>query len=318
MSITNLGATCPHHGPIGDREGVVAPDGLTSLDTGEMACVKRFDWNDFDEVIEARLGWRAVDFRELYRHRDLFIFWTLRTLKARHAQSALGIAWAVIQPVVNTVIFTVVFGRLVGVASDGAPYPLFALVGMVVWTFFSNSLREGVESLTRYTNMLSKIYFPRLILPLSAVLGKLLDLAIGFLLLIPAMIWYGVVPRSEAIVVLPVLIVILVMAALGVTLWLSALAVQFRDVAHALVFALQAIMYVSPVVYSDSIVPGRFRLLYGLNPVAGVIAGSRAVLLGNGPMPWDLLLPGALSTAVLAVSGLYYFRSRERLFADVA
>ena len=318
MSITNLDATCPDLGPIGDGDSARAADRPTFSDTREVPPAGRFNWAEFDEVLEPRLGWRAVDFGELYRHRDLLIYWTLRGLKARHAQSALGIAWAVIQPVVNTAIFTVVFGRLVGVSSDGAPYPLFALVGMVVWTFFANALREGVESLTRYTNMLSKIYFPRLILPLSTVLGKLLDLAVGFLLVIPVMMWYRVVPRPEALVVLPLLMLMLVLAAIGLTFWLSALSVQFRDVSHALVFALQAMMYLSPVVFSDRIVPGRFRLLYGLNPVAGVISGARAVLLGTGPLPWDLIVPGALSTAILAVSGLYYFRSRERLFADVA
>lgn len=276
------------------------------------------DRADFDVIVEPRPGWRAVDFGELYRHRDLFVYWTLRNIKARHAQSALGIAWAVIQPVVSTAIFAVVFGSLVGIPSDGVPYPLFALVGMVIWTFYSNAVREGVESLTRYTNMLSKIYFPRLILPLSAVLGKLLDLAVAGLLVAPVMIWYGVAPRLEAIVVLPALMLVLILGCLGVAFWLSALSVQYRDVAHALAFAIQALMYLSPVVYSDHVVPARFRLVYGLNPVAGVIAGARAVLLRTGPLPWDLIAPGAAMALILAVSGLYYFRGRERLFADVA
>jgi lipopolysaccharide transport system permease protein len=285
---------------------------------GEAAARGGFDRSRFDVVLEPRPGWRAVDFAELYRSRDMFLYWTLRNLKARHAQSALGIAWAVIQPAVNTAIFTVIFGGLVGVGSDGVPYALFALVGMVIWTYFANALREGVESLTRHTQMLGKVYFPRLILPLSAVLGKLLDLAIGGLLVLLVMIWYGAVPRPEALVVLPVLILMLVLASLGVVLWLSALSLQYRDVAHALAFAIQVLMYVSPVVYSDRVLPGRYRLLYGLNPVAGVIGGARAVLLKTGPLPWDFILPGAAVTLALAVSGLYYFRSRERLFADVA
>jgi lipopolysaccharide transport system permease protein len=307
-----------HHGEP-DGQMTTLNQSPPGLDRSEAPLPGRPDRADFDVILEPRPGWRAVDFGELYRHRDMFLYWTLRNLKARHAQSALGMGWAVIQPVVNTVIFTVVFGGLVGVASDGVPYPLFALVGMVFWTYYSNAVREGVSSLTQYTGMLSKIYFPRLILPLSAVLGKLLDLAVSSLLLIPMMIWYGAVPRLESIVVLPALILILVLASLGLTLWLSALAVQYRDVAHALNFAIQALMYLSPVVYSDRIVPGRlFRFIYALNPVAGVIGGSRSVLLRTGPLPWDLILPGAATALILAVTGLYYFRSRERIFADVA
>jgi lipopolysaccharide transport system permease protein len=297
---------------------IMLKEDRTAASRSEGAARGGFDPAKFDLVLEPRPGWRAVDFAELYRNRDLFVYWTLRNLKARHAQSALGIAWAVIQPVVHTAIFTVVFGGLVGVASDGAPYPLFALVGMVIWTYFSNALREGVESLTRHTQMLGKVYFPRLILPLSAVLGKLLDLAVGGVVVVPMMIWYGVVPRPEAIVVLPALILMLVLASLGVVLWLSALSVQFRDVAHALTFAIQVLMYISPVVYSGRALTGRLRLLYGLNPVAGVIGGARSVLLGTGPLPWDFILLGATTTLILAGSGLYYFRSRERLFADVA
>ena len=281
----------------------------------------RFDRADFDVVLEARPGWRAVDFGELCRHRDLLIYWTLRSLKSRHAQSAMGLAWAIIQPVVNTAIFTVVFGSLVGVASDGVPYLLFALVGMVFWTLdYSGAVREdGRQPHAAYTGHAEQdLLPPRLILPLSAVLGKLIDLVVSGLLLVPVMIWYGVVPRPEAFVVVPALALVLVAASLGIGFWLSALAVQYRDVAHALSFAIQAMMYLSPVVYSDRIVPARFRFLYGLNPVAGVIGGARSVLLGTGPLPWDLILPGAATAAILAVSGLYYFRSRERLFADVA
>jgi lipopolysaccharide transport system permease protein len=289
----------------------------TAFDRNDATLPRRFDQADFDLILESRPGWRAVDFEELYNRRDLLAFWTWRNIKGRHAQSALGIGWAIIQPVVNTVIFTVVFGYLVGIPSDGVPYPLFALCGMVMWTYFSSALREAVESLTQYTAMLTKIYFPRLILPLSSVLGKLVDLTIVFVLMIPLMLWYGVIPKIEAIVVVPSLILILVLTTLGLALWLSALAVQYRDVSHGLGFAIQALMYISPVVYSDKIVPERFRLLYGLNPVAGVIGGMRAVLLGTSPLPWDLILPGAVVAVLLAISGLYYFRSRERVFADV-
>ena len=171
---------------------------------------------------------------------------------------------------------------MVGIASDGIPYPLFALCGMVMWTYFSSTLREAVESLTSYTGILTKIYFPRLILPLSSVLAKLVDLAVISLLFIPVMLWYRVTPRIEAVVVVPSLILVLILATLGLALWLSALAVQYRDVSHSLAFCIQALMYFSPVVYSDSMVPARFRIIYGLNPVAGVIGGVRAAVLGTG------------------------------------
>jgi lipopolysaccharide transport system permease protein len=287
------------------------------LDGNDSTLPRQTDQADFDLIIESRPGWRTIDFNELYQNRDLLAFWTWRNLKGRHAQSALGLGWAIIQPVVNTVIFTVVFGTLVGVKSDGVPYPLFALCGMMMWSYFSSALREAVESLTQYTAMLTKVYFPRLILPLSSIIGKLIDLSILSLLFIPVMLWYGYIPRIEAIVVVPSLILMLVLTTFGLALWLSALAVQYRDVSHGLAFAIQALMYVSPVVYSDHIVPQRFRILYGLNPVAGVIGGMRAVMLGTGPLPRDLILPGAAVALFLTVSGLYYFRSRERIFADV-
>jgi lipopolysaccharide transport system permease protein len=293
---------------------VILNESPTALDDGSAT---RPDRAEFDLILESRPGWRAVDFQELYKHRDLLAYWTWRNLKSRHAQSALGLGWAILQPVISTVIFTVVFGRMVRISSDGVHYSLFALCGMVIWTYFSSALREAVDSLTSYTVMLTKIYFPRLILPLSSVLGKLVDLSIISLLFITVMLWYGYLPKIEAIVVVPALILVLVLATLGLALWLSALAVQYRDVSHGLAFAIQALMYMSPVVYSDHIVPNRFRIIYGLNPVADVIGGMRAVVLGTGPLPWDLILPGATMALLLAVSGLYYFRSRERIFADV-
>jgi lipopolysaccharide transport system permease protein len=289
-----------------------------ATDSNDVKLLGRYDRTNFDLILEARPGWRALDFDELYSRRDLLIYWTWRNFKARHAQSALGIGWAVLQPLITTLIFTVVFGIMVGIRSDGVPYPLFVLCGMVIWNYFSAALREAVESLTSYSGMLTKIYFPRLILPLSAVLGKLVDLSAILLLFIPVMLWYRVVPEVEAIVVVPLLILLLVVGTLGLALWLSALAVQYRDVSYSLVFAIQALMYFSPVVYSDTMVPARFRVIYGLNPVAGVIGGVRAVVLGTGSLPWDLIVPGTVVALFLAVSGLYYFRSRERIFADVA
>jgi lipopolysaccharide transport system permease protein len=267
-------------------------------------------------VIEARSDWRLVDWRELREHRDLLRYLIRREVRGRYAQSALGFGWTFVQPVVTTLVFAVVFGRLAGVRSDGRPYVLFAFCGLVLWTYHSGALLAAVNSLTQNATMLDKVYFPRLILPLSAVAAKLIDLAVTGVLLAAMMAWYGVVP-GPAVVLLPALLALMVLATLGAGLWLGALAVQYRDVAYGLGFAVQVLMYLSPVIYPASLIPTRYRTLYGLNPMAGVIEGTRAALLGVPPVPWDLILPGAATTALLLVSGLLYFHRRERIFADV-
>ncbi len=268
-------------------------------------------------VIEPRKGWRLVDWQELRDYRDLFLFLTWRHIKVRYAQSALGIGWAIIQPVFSMVVFTIVFGKMAKVASDGAPYAVFSFVALVPWTYFSNALIEGVNSLVANTNMLTKVYFPRLVLPLSAVLAKLLDFAISFVILIGLMVWYGTWP-TWGVLLLPFLVLLMVLTASGLGMWLTALAVQYRDVKHGLSFAVQLLMYAAPVVYPASLVPERWRLLYSLNPMVGVIEGFRAALLGTQPMPWGMIAIGTLSSLAIAVTGCLYFRSKERMFADVA
>ena len=237
-------------------------------------------------VIESRPGWRAVNFGELYRYRDLFYYLTLRGSRRGTAQSALGVGWAVIQPVATTVVFTVIFGRLAKIDSDGLPYALFAFCGMVPWTFFANALNEGVTSLVKNTEMISKVYFPRLVLPLSAIAAKLVDLTIASVLLAGMMAAYGVVP-GPGVVVLPLLFAIMLLSGVGLSLWLGALAVQYRDVAYGLNFAVQILMYLTPVVYPASLIPDKFRWIYGLNPMAGVIEGLR----GASGQPGDALGP---------------------------
>ena len=268
-------------------------------------------------VIEAESGWMPIDWRELREYRDLFRFLTLRSIKVRYAQSSLGIGWAVIQPLVSMVLFTVIFGRMVGVRSDGAPYALFSFAALVPWTYFSNSLSEATSSLIKNANMLSKIYFPRLILPLSAVASKLVDFAIAMLMLAALMAYFGVLP-GPGVVVLPALVLLMVLASAGLGMWLTATAVQYRDVSYAMSFIVQVLMYVSPVVYPASLVPDRFRPLYALNPMVGVIEGFRSALLGTNPMPWGLIAVGTLSALALALTGTLYFRRMERYFADVA
>lgn len=277
-------------------------------------------------IIEPRSKWRLLDLRELYNYRDLFRFLIWRSIKVRYAQSAIGIGWAVIQPLFSMIVFTVVFGNLAGISSDGVPYAVFSFAALVPWTYFSNALTEGVDSLVTNANMLRKVYFPRLLLPLSAVAAKLLDFAIAGLLLAGLMVWYGVVPTAWALL-LPLLVLMMMVTAAGTALWLTALAVQYRDIKHAMNFVVQILMYAAPVVYPASLIPTSYnlagltvnpRLLYAVNPMVGVIEGFRAALLGTTSMPWDLLAVGAVSSLVIGFTGMVFFRNKERLFADVA
>jgi lipopolysaccharide transport system permease protein len=267
-------------------------------------------------VIEPRCAWQLLDGKELYQYRDLFRFLVWRNIKVRYAQSAIGIGWAVIQPVFSMLLFTVVFGNLVQVESDGVPYFLFAFAALVPWTYFANALNDGTGSLVNNAQMLSKVYFPRLLLPLSAVVSNLLDFVIALLLLFGLMAFRGVAPTWGALL-LPGLVALMVLTAAALAVWLTALAVQYRDVKHAMHFVIQLLMYLAPVVYPASLVPERFQLLYAVNPMVGVIEGCRAALLGTRPMPWHFLAVGTASALALAVSGMLFFRHKERVFADV-
>jgi lipopolysaccharide transport system permease protein len=259
---------------------------------------------------------RGLDLRELWRYRDLFYLLMWRDIKVRYAQSVLGIGWAIIQPVAFMVVFTIIFGRLVKMGSDGAPYPIFSYTALVPWTYFSTALATATASLNQNSDMLSKIYFPRLVIPLSAVAGKLVDFGIALILLFGLMVWFGIVPTIWALM-LPWFIVLMVITAAGLGMWLSALAVHYRDIQYGIAFLLQVLMYATPVVYPASLIPTEYRLLYGLNPMAGVIEGLRSSLLGTNPMPWDLLWAGTITALVIAFVGLSYFRRMERIFADV-
>jgi len=215
------------------------------------------------------------------------------------------------------IVFTIIFGRLVKIDSEGAPYAVFSFAALVPWTYFSNAMTDSTNSLVGNAEMVKKVYFPRLILPLAAISSKLVDFAIAFVLMLGMLIFYRIVPTGD-IWVIPLLVFIMVLAASGLGTWLGALAVQYRDVKHAMSFATQLIMYMAPVVYSVSVIPERWQLVYALNPMVGVIEGFRSALLGTRSMPWDLIGVGMFSSIVLAVSGVYYFRRMERLFSDVA
>jgi lipopolysaccharide transport system permease protein len=268
-------------------------------------------------IIEARKGLQLFDWKELVAYRDLFRFLIWRQIKVRYAQSSIGFGWAIIQPLFSMILFTVIFGRLAQIDSDGAPFALFSLAALLPWTYFSNALNDGVASLVGEANMLRKVYFPRLLLPLSAVAAKLVDFAIAAGLMAILMLIYLWIPPIT-ILLLPLVIILMVASAAAISIWLTALAVQYRDVKHAMTFVVQLAMYASPVVYPTSLIPEQYRLFYALNPMVGVIEGFRSGLLGTQPMPWDLLAVGTLSTTVMLLSGLVFFRSKEKIFADVA
>ena len=268
-------------------------------------------------VIEPRSGWRLIDWKELGEYSDLFFFLTWRHIKVRYAQSAIGIGWAVVQPLFYMLVFTVVFGRLARIQSDGAPYAVFAFTALVPWTYFANAVSEGAASLIVNANMISKIYFPRLILPMSIVVARLADFAIALVILAALMAWYHIIP-GERIAILPLLILLMVFTAAGLGLWLAALAVQYRDVNYATTFGMQLLMYAAPVVYPVSLVPADVQMLYAVNPMVGVIEGFRAALLETRPVPWDFIAIGSVTALIVAVSGAFYFRRKEQIFADVA
>ncbi len=267
-------------------------------------------------VIEPSEGWVSLKLRELWQYRELLYFLTWRDVQVRYKQTALGVAWAVLQPLLTMLIFSVVFGRLANLPSDGLPYPVFSFAALLPWQLFSGALTRAGTSLVGSANLLTKVYFPRLIIPFSAVAAGLVDFAIAFLVLIVLLAYYGITPGVEILWV-PVLVLFALASALAVGLWLSALNVKYRDVQHLIPFLVMAWMYASPVAYSANLVPsGPWRLVYALNPMTGVIQGFRWALTG-GPAPGQMILVSAVVVIVLLVGGLFYFRRMERVFADV-
>lgn len=266
--------------------------------------------------IRPSAGWQLINWNELVEYRDLLYFLTIRGIKARYAQSVLGVSWAIIQPLFSTVIFTVIFGKLAKVGSDGMPYALFSFVAMVPWNYFSSTLTESANSLVTNSNMINKVYFPRLILPLSAAFSKLLDLLIGLAVMSAFMIYFKIIP-SITLLMLPVFIIMLLCTSLGIGMILSAMSVQYRDVKHALTFVVQLLMYAAPVVYPVSIIPEKYRLIYCINPMVGVIEGFRASVFGS-PFPWQHIAMGTPAAIALFVFGAFYFRRMEKNFADLA
>lgn len=266
--------------------------------------------------IKPSRGWVSLNLHELWEQRELLYFFTWRDIKVRYKQTALGALWAILQPFLTMVIFSIVFGQLAKVPSDGFPYPIFVYCALLPWQLFSQSVTGAGNSLVASQHLISKIYFPRLLLPMSAVLAGLVDFGVAFIVLLGMMLFYGVVP-TPAILLLPLFILLAVASALAVGLWLSALSAQYRDVRHTIPFLIQFWMYATPVLYSSSLVPEAWRPLYGLNPMAGVVEGFRWTLLGKSEGVGLLVLVSAVVVMVILVGGMLYFRRMERIFADV-
>jgi lipopolysaccharide transport system permease protein len=260
-------------------------------------------------------GIRLQRWDEIWRYRELLFFFVRRDLKVRYKQTVLGAGWAIIQPLMAMVVFTIFFGKLAHVPSDGLPYPVFSFAGLVPWTYFASALSAGSSSVGAYQHIISKVYFPRLLIPIAAVLSPILDFLIAFSILIALMLWYGIVP-GPAVIWLPLLMLLAIATAAATSIWLSALNVRYRDVRFVVPFAVQIWMFATPVAYPASLVPQKWRAFYGLNPMAGVIEGFRWALVG-GPAPGLMTLVSAVVVAVALVGGIIYFRSFEGTFADV-
>jgi lipopolysaccharide transport system permease protein len=268
-------------------------------------------------VIRPPRGWIPMNLRELWAYRELLYFFAWRDIKVRYTQTVFGIAWAVVQPLFMMVIFSLFFGTLAKVPSENIPYPLFSYAGVLPWTLFAAGLTRSSDSLVADVNLVQKVYFPRMLLPLAGILSPLVDFAIAFVILIGMMFYFGYYPGVTMFWVLGFLVLELMLAA-GLGLWLSAINVAYRDVRYAIPVLIQLGLYASPVVYSATFVPARFQTVYGLvNPMAGILEGFRWAVLGTKP-PSDLLIASVAIILVVLVSGAFYFRRREKAFADVA
>ena len=294
---------------------------LTSKSTARTAPAEgrpRLSGEDPEQVTQVRpsTGWAALRLREVWEYRELLYFFMWRDLKVRYKQTVLGAAWAVLQPLLTMLLFSIVFGHLAGLPSDGVPYPLLVYCGLVPWTYFSNALANASGSLADHGRLITRVYFPRLLLPAASVIGGVLDLGINLLVLAGLMAYYDATP-SRTVIMVPLFALLAVATALGAALWLSALNARYRDVKHLTPFLLQVWLFASPVAYSSALVPERWRALYGINPMAGVVEGFRWALLDHAPAPGGTLALSLVASALLLVSGLLWFRRMERHIVDV-
>jgi lipopolysaccharide transport system permease protein len=274
---------------------------------------------DFSEekitIIEQKEKWQLIDLQEIKEYRDLIFFLVWRDIKVRYAQTILGYLWAVLVPFIQIIIFTIVFGKVAKLPTDGIPYILFSSVAIIPWTYMSQAMTASSQSLVTGQNLLGKIYFPRLIFPVTPILAKLVDFGISMIIIFAVALYYEVLPTWN-LLLFPFFVLVMTSISAGVGLWLSALAIRFRDVKHAMPFVIRMLMYTAPVIYSASSIPETYRFLYSLNPIVSVIEGFRACLLGT-PYPWQFILPGIISALMILIGGAFYYNRMEQVFVDV-
>jgi lipopolysaccharide transport system permease protein len=266
-------------------------------------------------IIENRSSWKLVDLESLKKYRDLFYFLAWRKIKVQYAQTVLGLSWAILQPLIQMIIFTIVFGKVAKVFSDDIPYFLFSSVAIIPWTYMSQAMTESSQSLVEGQGMLGKVYFPRLLFPATPVISRLLDFVISCLILVIIIIYYQV-PLSVNLLLLPLFVVLMMSVPFGAGVWLSAMAIRFRDVKHLMPFAIRMLIYSAPIVYSASSISDKYRFIYSLNPIVSVIEGFRSCLLGTA-MEWQFILPGLFTNLIIIITGLLYFNRMEKVFSDV-
>ena len=266
-------------------------------------------------VLTPNVGWALFDFKELQRYRDLFYFLVWRDIKVLYAQTVLGFAWAILNPAIQILVFSVIFGKIANIDTDGIPYVLFSTVAIIPWTYMSDAMTSASQSLVSGKQILGKIYFPRVLFPLTPILAKLVDFSISLIILVLVMIYYRVAPTWN-LLLLPVLVLAMMLVPTGIGMWLAALAIRYRDIKFAMTFLIKLLIYSAPILYTASVIPANIRFWYALNPIVGVIEGFRSCLLGM-PFEWQFIVPGLLTAVLVFVSGAVYFRRMERVFVDV-
>ena len=276
---------------------------------------KKSEQNDFITVISSKKDWRIIDIKEVIQYRDLFLFFIWRNIKVLYAQTIMGLSWAIIQPLLQILIFTIVFGKVAKVDTDGIPYFLFSTVAIIPWNYISISMTQSSQSLVEGQRMLGKIYFPRIAFPITPIFARLVDFGISTIIILSVLLYYKVSPTLN-LLLLPLFFLVMMIIPAGIGMWLAALAIRFRDVKLIMPFIIKMLVYTAPIVYSATSIPAKYRFVYSLNPLVSVIEGYRSCLLGT-PMPWDYVIPGIFTAILLFVFGALYFRRMENIFVDV-